>query len=112
MIGGSGTSSDAPVLLSLATASEASNAVNLTLEAPLESNLIVGAPELIFTYAGCGTARFVQAQIVDGTTGLVLRNLVAPVPVTLDGQTHTTTVSLSTVAAGTVALASPGPGSH
>jgi ABC-2 type transport system ATP-binding protein len=45
-----------------------------------------------------GTSRHVYAQLVDDSTGLVLGNLVTPVPVTLDGQTHTVTVPLEMVA--------------
>jgi ABC-2 type transport system ATP-binding protein len=40
----------------------------------------------------------VYAQLVDDTTGLVLGNLVTPVPVTLDGQTHTVSVPMEMVA--------------
>ncbi|HEX2283913.1 MAG TPA: X-Pro dipeptidyl-peptidase, partial [Mycobacterium sp.] len=58
----------------------------------------VGAPELTLTYSGTGGSRHVYAQLVDDTTGLVLGNLVTPVPVTLDGQEHTVTVSLEMVA--------------
>ena len=38
------------------------------------------------------------AQLVDDSTGLVLGNLVTPVPVTLDGQTHTVSVPMEMVA--------------
>ena len=40
------------------------------------------------TYSGIGTASHVYAQLVDDTTGLVLGNLVTPIAVTLDGQSH------------------------
>jgi ABC-2 type transport system ATP-binding protein len=50
------------------------------------------------TYSGIGNSRFVYAQIVDEQTGLVLGNVVTPVPVTLDGQTHTATVPLDDIA--------------
>jgi ABC-2 type transport system ATP-binding protein len=40
----------------------------------------------------------VYAQLVDDTTGLVLGNVVTPVPVTLDGQTHTVAVRMEMVA--------------
>jgi ABC-2 type transport system ATP-binding protein len=39
-----------------------------------------------------------SAFLVDDTTGLVLGNLVTPVPVMLDGQTHTVSVPLEMVA--------------
>ena len=50
------------------------------------------------TYSGVGTGRHVYAQLVDDNTGLVVGNTVTPVPVTLDGQTHTVTVPLEDVA--------------
>ena len=46
----------------------------------------MGAPELTLTYSGTGSSRHVYAQLVDDTTGLVLGNIVTPIPVTLDGQ--------------------------
>ena len=58
---------------------------------------IVGAPQLTFTYSGLGTGRTLYAQIVDDKTGRVLGNLVTPIPVTLDGQSHTVTVELGTL---------------
>ena len=51
-----------------------------------------------FTYSGTGTARHVYAQLVDDTTGLVLGNLVTPIPVTLDGQSHDVDLPLEMVA--------------
>lgn len=78
-------------------AAEASNAVNLTVEAPTETTQVVGAPELAFTYSGVGTARFVYGQLVDDQTGRVLGNLVKPIPVTLDGQTREARISLENV---------------
>ena len=59
---------------------------------------IVGAPQLTFTYSGIGTSRSVYAQIVDDQTGLVLGNLATPIPVTLNGQTHTVSIALGTLA--------------
>ena len=52
-----------------------------------------------------GTSQSVYAQIVDDQTGLVLGNIDTPIPVTLDGQTHTTSVPLQDVA---YTAASPG----
>ncbi len=100
--GGSGPSRDPEVepLLRNATASEASNALNITVELPNDVNLalVVGAPKVEFDYSGFGTAEFVYGQIVDNQTGLVLGNLVQPIPVTLDGQTHHAAVKLENVA--------------
>ncbi len=59
---------------------------------------VVGAPELTFTYSGIGTSRHVYAQIVDKNTGLVVGNIVTPVPVTLDGRTHEAHVSMEDMA--------------
>jgi ABC-2 type transport system ATP-binding protein len=91
-------------LLSFATAAPASNALNLTVPVPTGTQ-IVGAPQLTFTYSGIGTSRTVYAQIVDNQTGLVLGNIDTPIPVTLDGQTHTTTIPLQDIA---YTAASPG----
>ncbi|SEH73110.1 ABC-2 type transport system ATP-binding protein [Mycolicibacterium rutilum] len=77
---------------------KAFNAVNVALPKATETTYVVGAPELTLTYSGTGTSRHVYAQLVDNTTGLVLGSLITPVPVTLDGKTHTVTVSLEPVA--------------
>ena len=60
--------------------------------------MIAGTPQLTFTYSGVGTSRHVYAQLVDDKTGLVLGIAVTPIPVTLDGQTHTVTIPLAQVA--------------
>jgi ABC-2 type transport system ATP-binding protein len=88
-----GLSSTEAALLSLATAAPASNALNLTVPVTAGTQ-IVGAPDLTFTYSGIGTSTTVYAQIVDEQTGLVLGNIVTPIPVTLDGQTHTVSIAL------------------
>ena len=79
-------------------ASKAINAVNLTVPKAATTTYLVGAPELTLTYSGTSTARHVYAQLVDDATGLVLGGIVTPIPVTLDGQTHTVTVALEPVA--------------
>ena len=58
----------------------------------------MGAPQLTFTYSGLGTGRNVYAQLVDDKTGLVLGNIVSPVPVILDGKTRCVTVSMEDIA--------------
>ena len=68
--------------------------VNLHVPAATETTYLVGAPELTMTYSGTGSARHVYAQIIDDRTGLVLAGIVTPIPVTLDGQTHTITIPL------------------
>ena len=97
ILGGSGPQNLAPFPLSLTDGAKASNALNLNVSPPAGTQ-IVWAPELTLTYSGVGTSRSVYAQIVDDQTGLVLGNLVTPIPVTLDGQTHTVTVPLNDVA--------------
>ncbi|WP_245906687.1 S15 peptidase family protein [Mycolicibacterium palauense] len=85
-------------LVGIPSGAPALNAVNLTLPTATETTYLVGAPELTLTYSGTGTARHVYAQLVDPSSGLVLGNLVTPVPVTLDGQTHTVTVKMEQIA--------------
>ncbi|PXX12950.1 ABC-2 type transport system ATP-binding protein [Mycolicibacterium moriokaense] len=77
---------------------KAINAINLTVPAATTTTYVVGAPQLTLTYSGTGQARHVYAQLVDDSTGLVLGNQVTPIPVTLDGQTHTITEPLQMVA--------------
>lgn len=77
------------IVLGLPSAAPALNAVNLEVPAATEVTHIVGAPELTLTYSGTGTATHVYAQIVDDKTRLVLGNQATPIPVVLDGQTHT-----------------------
>ncbi len=92
-----GTSALEGMLLSFAIGSPATNALNLTVS-PSQGTQIVGAPQVTITYSGVGTSRHVYAQIVDEQTGVVLGGIVTPIPVTLDGQTHTVTVPLEAIA--------------
>ena len=64
-------------------------AVSLKVPAATTTAYVVGAPKLSLTYSGTGSSTHVYAQLVDDRTGLVLSNLVTPIPVTLDGQSHT-----------------------
>jgi ABC-2 type transport system ATP-binding protein len=96
--GGSGPQDIVPPPLSLALASKASTAVDLVVSGGDSPTQFVGAPKLTFTYSGIGTSRFVYAQLVDDQTGLVLGNVVTPIPVTLDGGTRTVTVPLEHIA--------------
>jgi len=79
----------------------AANAVDVLVHAPPHTSLLVGAPELTFTYRGTVAPGVrptrVFAQLVDDSTGLVIGSQVTPVPVTLDGVTHTGTVPLETI---------------
>jgi ABC-2 type transport system ATP-binding protein len=78
-------------------ASPAVNAVNVAI--PEATAQVVGRPRVTLTYSGTGTATHVFAQIVDESRNLVLGNQVTPIPVRLDGATHTITRSLEGVAA-------------
>lgn len=100
LLGGSGpqTQSPTPLLVSPALASEAALAIDVEVPSPEASVQIVGAPELTITYSGLGTSRHIYGQLVDETTGLVLGNLVTPIPVTLDGRTHTVSIDLEQIA--------------
>ncbi|WP_167096908.1 CocE/NonD family hydrolase [Mycobacterium sp. DL592] len=100
-LGGSGPGSGNPpyqatLPYSLGLASKASNAINVAVNTNGISQ-IVGAPTLSFDYQGLGTNRFVYAQLVDNATGLVVGNLVTPVPVTMDGQNHTATINMENI---------------
>ncbi len=100
-LGGSGPGSGTPpyqatLPYSLGLASKASNAINVAVNTT-GLNQIVGSPTLSFDYQGIGTNRFVYAQLVDNKTGLVVGNLVTPVAVTMDGQTHTATVNMENI---------------
>lgn len=73
-------------------------ALNLRVPAATTTTYIVGAPKLSLTYSGTGSSRHVYAQLVDDSTGLVLSYLATPIPVTLDGQSHTVDIPLEPVA--------------
>lgn len=99
MIGGSGPLEADGVTwpASWTFATEAKNAINVPLSPGLGEQ-IVGAPTLSFDYSGWGNAKALYAQIVDNKTGLVVGNAVVPVPVELDGKSHTVSVSLADIA--------------
>ncbi len=88
-------------VVKLITPAPAANAVDVPI--PVDrSAVVIGAPRLSLTYrgtTGTGTGLMrVFAQLVDTTTGLVLGNQITPVPVDLDGSTHSTSVPLEIVA--------------
>ena len=72
------------------------------LDLSMPRAVIVGAPRLTLTYSGTVPAGVrptrVFAQLVDKSTGTVLGNQATPIAITLDGATHTTTVSMEIVA--------------
>ncbi|MGV1089449.1 MAG: CocE/NonD family hydrolase [Mycobacterium sp.] len=84
--------------LSQVFATKANNAINVDISDVVAGDQVVGAPTVSFTYSGIGTARAVYAQVVDNVTGRVLGNIVTQVPVTLDGKTHTASVSIADIA--------------
>jgi ABC-2 type transport system ATP-binding protein len=76
----------------------APNALNVPIGA--RTAQAVGEPKLTMTYSAVGTgAGYVFAQIADGSRNLVLGNQVTPIPIVLDGASHTITRSLEGVAA-------------
>lgn len=78
-------------------AAPAANAVNVAIaEADAQ---VVGRPRVRLTYSGTGNVTHVFAQVVDETRNVVLGNQVTPIPVTLDGASHTISRSLEGVAA-------------
>jgi ABC-2 type transport system ATP-binding protein len=86
----------APILPAKAT-----TAVDVAIPPPSRTSLVVGAPVVTLTYRGTtppGIAPTrVFAQVVDEATGQALGNQVTPVVVDLDGNQHTTSVSLETI---------------
>ena len=79
-------------------ATPAGNALNIPITGVTAGDQVVGAPTVSFTYSGLGTSKAVYGQIIDGATGRVLGNIVTPIPVTLDGQSHTVSVPLADIA--------------
>ncbi len=87
---------------------QAANAVNVRIRNGARTKLLVGAPKLTLTYGGTAprAATHVLAQIIDDATGKVLGNQITPIPVNLNGRTHTVTEPLEIIAA------SASPGGH
>ncbi|MGE3657881.1 MAG: CocE/NonD family hydrolase [Mycolicibacterium sp.] len=100
IVGGSGpqTQPPTPLIVAPGLAAPAAIAIDIDVSGPVITREIVGAPELTITYSGLGTSRHVYAQLVDDETGLVLGNVVTPVPVDLDGRTHTVTIPMEQIA--------------
>lgn len=104
-IGGSGpnkTSCDVAAAcafpLNQTFATQAKNALNVSVNVANAGTEIVGAPTVSFTYSGWGNSKALYAQVVDEATGRVLGNIVTPIPVTLDGKSHTVTASIADIA--------------
>ncbi|WP_194163732.1 CocE/NonD family hydrolase [Mycolicibacterium sp. P1-5] len=96
ILGGSGPAPQASIPYSLGLASKANNAINVNLDLTGLTQA-VGSPTVSFDYQGIGTSNFVYAQLVDNNTGLVVGNLVTPVPVTLDGRARTVTFNMENI---------------
>lgn len=84
------------------TPAPADHAIDVPIEVDGGPHLVVGAPELTFTYTGTAGSgdrpQRVFAQLVDGDAGLVIGNQITPIQVELDGEQHTVTVPLEMVA--------------
>ena len=85
----------------LIEAQPAANALNMDIATPATGTLMLGEPTLTLSYSGTAADSDARAyaQIVDNASNLVLGNQVTPIPLTLDGATHTTTLPLEGVAA-------------
>ena len=80
-------------------ATKALNAVNIPVSAPSSSVETLADPELTLTYSGLATKADtpIFAQLVDNSTGDVLDNQATPIPLDLNGATHTLTLPLNMV---------------
>ncbi len=82
------------------TPAPATNSVDVTVPVTRDA-VVVGPPRLSLTYSGTvpgGTRPTrVFAQLVDPATGIVVNNQITPIPVTLDGKTHTLVIPMETV---------------
>ena len=82
------------------TPGPAKNALNITVPIT-RAAVLVGPPTLSMTYSGTvapGTRPTrVFAQLVDPATGIVVNNQITPIPVTLDGKSHSVTIPLESV---------------
>ncbi len=80
---------------------KAQTAVDVVVRSSGRTSLAVGAPVVSLTYHGTVAPgprpSRVFAQLVDDSSGLVVGNQVTPIPVTLDGKSHTTQIPLETI---------------
>lgn len=83
-------------------------AAEVTIPGPSEPADVVGAPHLTLTYSGTAVPAqtFLYAQIVDQSGFRVAGNQATPIPVTLDGATHTVERDLEPIASRAAAEAS------
>jgi len=82
------------------TPGPAKNALNITVPIT-RAAVFVGPPTLSMTYSGTVAPgprpTRVFAQLVDPATGIVVNNQITPIPVTLDGKSHSVTIPLESV---------------
>jgi ABC-2 type transport system ATP-binding protein len=81
-------------------ASQAANAVNVPVPGPHSDANVVGPPHLDLTYQGTAAPQktWIYAQFANPRNGTVLGNIATPIPVNLDGQTHSISRDLEMVA--------------
>ncbi|TRW88485.1 peptidase S15 [Mycolicibacterium sp. 018/SC-01/001] len=97
-IGGSGPQPEIPLPYGLGAGSVATNAVTIPISNPGGEANVVGAPHVVINYSGLGSSRHIYAQVVDKSTGLVVGNIVSPVPVTLNGRDQVAEIDLEDIA--------------
>jgi ABC-2 type transport system ATP-binding protein len=81
-------------------ATKALNAVNIPVSAPSSSVETLSDAQLTLTYSGLATKADtpIFAQLVDDSTGDVLDNQATPIPLVLNGASHSVSVPLNLVA--------------
>jgi ABC-2 type transport system ATP-binding protein len=84
----------------LIVATQAANAVNIPVPGPAADANVVGAPHLNLSYQGTAAPAktWIYAQFVNPRNGTVLGNIATPIPLTLDGQSHSISRDLESVA--------------
>jgi ABC-2 type transport system ATP-binding protein len=84
------------------TPARAANAVDVRIGLGSKAGVIAGAPSLQLDYSGTASPGVrptaVFAQLVDDTSGLVVGNQVTPIPLHLDGASHSLTIPLESIA--------------
>jgi ABC-2 type transport system ATP-binding protein len=82
-------------------ASQAPNAVNVDIPGPAAEANALGAPRLELSYKGTGAPQrtFVYAQLVNPRSHEVVGNMATPIPIVLDGKSHTISRRLEMIAA-------------
>ena len=75
--------------------------VNVPVGGPAGDANVVGSPHLDLSYHGTAEPQktWIYAQFVNPRNGTVLGNIATPIPVTLDGQSHSISRDLELVAA-------------